>query len=147
MIKTRVLMLRGPGPGNGTESMDGIRKACRKLGEQLNLELEIQQADDAAGMARCIREDGADCGALIVAPAPVRQAADDGQWRQAIDAFTGLDKPVIEVHERNIFVDRANSPQPLRGPERGLALICGLGLDGYLVAIRSIAAQLGERAP
>ncbi|HOY66722.1 MAG TPA: type II 3-dehydroquinate dehydratase [Candidatus Ozemobacteraceae bacterium] len=61
------------------------------------------------------------------------------------DCVAALPVPVIEVHLTNIFAREAFRANSLIAPVC-LGSICGLGFDGYLLALRHLAAR-SKRTP
>jgi 3-dehydroquinate dehydratase len=49
---------------------------------------------------------------------------------------------VIEVHLENIFLPDSKIEKPIQIPEIEIGLISGLGLQGYGLAIQSLASKL-----
>ena len=54
------------------------------------------------------------------------------------DAIAGSDLPVVEVHISNIY-NRESIRQHSMTAEACIGVICGLGLDGYVAALKHLA--------
>jgi len=133
------------GPGLGESSADGARRACAELCRELGLQLDFRQSDDAAQMCRWMADDSAGADGVIINPASRAHAGIAGSldYRAAVLSLALSHRPVVEVHLDNIFapgVDDAPPPFAARGD---MGLVCGLGRQGYLLAIRAVASRLG----
>ena len=151
MSQKKLLILNGPGladPGtgdgntSGNLSLQGIQDECAALCEKSGIELDFRQTDDEDEMFRWIAKDSADHDALIINPADSQ--ADSSLSRDYSEAVSGLGKPVIEVHMTNIFRDEPQTTAPLQVPESGIGFVCGLGVHGYLLAIKSLERRLND---
>lgn len=139
---TTVLVLNGPNLGRlgrrepevyGTTTYGQLADRCRQAGEQLGLTVDVRQTDDETTMLGWLHE-AAD-GALPVVLNP-------GAWSHYSyalrDACAMLTAPLVEVHL---------SQTPAREPFRhhsvvsavAAATITGLGVEGYLAALRYLA--------
>lgn len=137
-----VLVLNGPGL-----AADHGLDICTRHCVEHDLALEFRQTDDSDELFRWIETEGSTCAGLIVAPAADPKTIDSRRYHAALHAATKLAKPVIEVHLSNIYrsQDAPDIPsEPLQG---NVGLVCGLGLQGYALAINSVAAQLREKRP
>jgi 3-dehydroquinate dehydratase-2 len=147
-----LLILNGPGlpdpdaHGNkrGNLTLEQIRDECSALCDELRMGLEFRQADDQDELFRWIAQDSDHFDALIINPAGHVKAGtvDADTYVPAITMMARQNKPVIEIHLTNIFRESAELTTPLQGPEGGIGFICGLGLQGYLLAIKACAKRL-----
>ncbi|GLH75232.1 3-dehydroquinate dehydratase 1 [Bradyrhizobium sp. SSBR45G] len=60
------------------------------------------------------------------------------------DALTGSRIPAVEVHIGNIQARASGRHHPFTA-KAAFASICGLGIDGYRLAITGLAAKLGAK--
>jgi 3-dehydroquinate dehydratase-2 len=60
------------------------------------------------------------------------------------DALTGVALPFVEVHLTNIYAREPERRHSMLAPA-AVALICGLGADGYEYAFRGLAQKLNAR--
>ena len=153
MSNHNVLILNGPGLsdlGNydgisyGNLSMPLIEAACGKLCDELGLVMDFRQTDDEHEMFRYIAKDSEAYDALIINPIGYSRATSVAfeMYRSAILTIAHLKKPVVEVHITNIFSQEAEITKPLQVPEGEIGFVCGLGMEGYLLAVRAAHARL-----
>lgn len=159
MSDVALLVLNGPGLARlgdfaddacGVNSLDQVRRACEQLGSELGVRIDFRQTDDTDELTRWIRNDVNQFDALIinqlgcVDTSPV----DYPTYRKQMEILATLSVPVTEVHMTNVLRDDPDRFSALRGPAGKTAMICGLGLDSYRVAIRAAAgAAVGSAAP
>ena len=137
MNQMTLLVLNGPGP-----DLAAAREACAARCEQLALGLDFRQAKSAAELLQWIAKDADEVAGLLLNPAGVDSEQDAEQLCAAIAA---LEVPVIEVHLDNIFAGNTAGTEPLRAAEVDLGLVCGLGVNGYVLGINSIVRTLQAR--
>jgi len=137
MNQMTLLVLNGPGP-----DLAAAREACAAHCEQLALELDFRQAKSAAELLQWIAEDAHEVAGLLLNPTGVDNEKDSEQLCTAIAA---LEVPVIEVHLENILAGNAANAKPLRAAGIDLGLVCGLGVNGYVLGINSIVRTLQAR--
>ncbi len=153
MTGISLLILNGPGladqgtPDGEQEhspSLDDIRRACAALGEELGLTLEFQQTDDEVEMLRWITSGSENCDALVINPmGRSRSDCEElARYHAAINTLAASGKPLIEVHLTNIFRQAGGVSTPLQATHGSAGFICGLGIHGYLLAIRALERRL-----
>lgn len=150
MSNRTLLVLNGPGLGDvrnfagdtfGIESLEHIETACNALCTSLGVELDFRQTDDQDQMIDWIRNEADGFGALIINQlgcadkSPVNYT----KYVADLDVLASLSIPVTEIHLINVFRYDPGAFTPLQGPSGKTALVCGLGLDSYRVAIRAAA--------
>ena len=151
-----ILILNGPGladsggrDGNGGDnlSLEQIEEGCSALCERLNLKMDFRQTDDQDEMSRWIIRSSEAFDALIINPGGHSRAAsmEPELYHSALKMIAHLDRPVTEVHIANIFNRGTESTRPLQVPEAEMGFICGLGLHGYLLAIKAANQRLQAR--
>jgi 3-dehydroquinate dehydratase-2 len=138
-----VLVLNGPNLGRlGTRETDvygltsyaDLAKGCQEHGARLGLEVEVRQTDAEHELIGWLH-DAADARTPVV--------LNPGAWSHysyAIrDACALLRAPLIEVHISNIHArEQFRHHSVVSAVATGV--ICGLGVDGYRLAIEHIAA-------
>jgi 3-dehydroquinate dehydratase-2 len=148
-MDTSILIVNGPGLGDLADyervghrdlTLPALHAACEKLCSELGIRLDFRQTDDQQEMSEWLARESARFDGVIVNPVGYSRAAtlDSGPYRSAIKAMAGSRKPVIEVHIDNIYGPGADAPRPLHQPAGDMGFICGLGINGYLLAIRSL---------
>lgn len=153
LVKGRtILILNGPGLADLTDggdryagvTLEQIRDASAALCAEVGMNLEFRQSDEYDEISRWIAGDSGRFDALIINPVGHLKfgAVDSDMYRSATEMIAQLRMPVIEVHLNNIFREGDELIRPLRGPLGETGLVCGLGLHGYLLAIKAAAKRL-----
>jgi 3-dehydroquinate dehydratase-2 len=145
----KVYILNGPNLNRlGTRQVDvygattyaELVDGCVSLGSKLGLEVEVRQTDAEAEMIGWLHA-AADEGAAVV--------LNPGAWSHYSyalrDACAVLRWPLVEVHISNIHArEEFRHHSVVSAVATGV--ICGLGIDGYHLALRYLADQ-GTTAP
>jgi 3-dehydroquinate dehydratase-2 len=143
MTKT-VLMLNGPNLNllgrrqpdiYGHETLADVEAACKSL--ELGLTLEFLQSNHEGVLIDAIQAALRNAQGIVINPGAFSHTS-----VAILDALNAFDGPVIEVHISNIHKREAfrhHSYVSLRAD----AVIAGLGTEGYLAALRRMAALLG----
>ena len=146
----KVLVLNGPNLGRlgtrepevyGSTTYQDLVVLCRRVGAELGLEVDVRQTDHEGVMLGWLHE-AADAGTPVV--------LNPGAWSHysiaVRDAASELRAPLVEVHISNV-----HAREPFRQHSYLSALaagvIVGLGVDGYLLALRWIAGRTSEISP
>jgi 3-dehydroquinate dehydratase-2 len=139
-----VQVLNGPNLGRlgtrepekyGTTTYAELVELLGKAGRELGLEVLVRQTDDEAEMLRWVHA-AADAGDPVV----LNPAAWSHTSIALRDALAMLTAPLVEVHISNIH---AREEFRHRSYVSGVAdgVIAGLGIQGYVVALRWLAEQ------
>ena len=152
MKDNALLVLNGPGladlfgggGGSGSLALEQLHDECSAHCRRLGLEVDFRQTDDEEELFRWIAQDSEEFAGLIINPArySISGPVDFETYRSAVGMVAHRKKPVVEVHLSNIFREGAEPARPLQVPDSGMGFICGLGSDGYLLAISAIANRL-----
>lgn len=114
----------------GHDTLDDIRTACETRAKAHDAALTFRQTNQEGELVEHIHE--AEGGIIINAGAYTHTSI------AVFDALTAVGLPVIEVHLSNIFArEEFRSHSYISPAARGV--ICGLGMQGYLVAIDALA--------
>ncbi len=119
----------------GSTTLVELEAMAMVLAEELGLDLLCRQSADESVMIRWVHE-AADAGAAVVINA--------GAWTHTSialrDACAEVSAPLVEVHLSNVH---AREPFRHHSYLSGVAtgVIVGLGVEGYLAALRFIASQ------
>lgn len=141
---TAVLVLNGPNLGRlgsrdpaiyGSTTHAELVTACESEGTSLGLSVEVRQTDHEARMIGWLHAAADSSTPVVLNP---------GAWshysyalRDAVEALTA---PVVEVHISNIHArEEFRHHSVVSGVATGV--IAGLGVSGYLLALRFIAAS------
>ena len=140
----KALVLNGPNLGRlgtrepevyGSTTYQDLVVLCRRVGTELGLEVDVRQTDHEGVMLGWLHE-AADAGTPVV--------LNPGAWSHysiaVRDAASELRAPLVEVHISNV-----HAREPFRQHSYLSALaagvIVGLGVEGYLLALRWIAGR------
>jgi 3-dehydroquinate dehydratase-2 len=122
----------------GHETLEDVERKLREVGRELRVELEFSQHNGEGELVdRVHAMRGRVDGALVNAGAYSHTSL------ALRDALAGISLPFVEVHITNIYA---------REPERrhsmlssaAVAVVCGLGVYGYELALRGLVAQLSR---
>jgi 3-dehydroquinate dehydratase-2 len=142
----RVFVLNGPNLGRlgtrqtdiyGLTSYPELVAICQATGAELGLEVEVRQTDAEPELLGWLHAAADQAAPVVLNP---------GAWSHysyaVRDACALLTAPLVEVHLSNIH---AREPFRQQSVVSAVAtgVICGLGVDGYRLALRHLAARLG----
>lgn len=153
----RLLILNGPGLADLGDDDDNndrgltlekVRTECSELCHSLGIDLDFRQTEDQDEMIRWMTNDSEGYDGVIINPVGCSRAATVSfpAYRSAIRTIALLRKPVVEVHINNFFSRSAETTRPVHEPAGAMGLVCGLGVHGYLLGIRSIAHRFESDA-
>jgi 3-dehydroquinate dehydratase II len=140
----KVLVLNGPNLGRlgtrepdvyGASTLADLAAQCQRVGAELGLEVDVRQTDHEGEMISWLHE-AADAAAPVVLNA--------GAWTHysiaVRDAATQLTAPLVEVHISNVHTrELFRHHSYISALASGV--IVGLGIEGYLLALRWIAGR------
>lgn len=148
MAKARkVLVLNGPNLNllgtrdpqiYGRQSLADIEAACRKRATALKLKLQFRQSNNEGELVDWIQAAKRDCGAIVV-----NAGAYSHTSLALMDALQAVALPVIEVHLSNIY-RREQFRHHSYISLAATGVICGLGAQGYLLALEAASQLLGS---
>ncbi|SBT39913.1 type II 3-dehydroquinate dehydratase [Micromonospora narathiwatensis] len=146
----RVYVLNGPNLGRlGTRQVDvygltsyaDLVTMCVDTGRELGLDVVVRQTDAEHELLGWLHE-AADEGAAVV----LNPAAWSHYSIAVRDACALLRAPLVEVHISNIHArEEFRHHSVVSAVATGV--ICGLGVDGYRLALRHLAARPAPEAP
>ncbi|UQS25590.1 type II 3-dehydroquinate dehydratase [Amycolatopsis thermalba] len=142
----KVFVLNGPNLGRlgkrepsvyGSTTHADLAELCVKTGGELGIDVEVRQTDHEGEMVGWLHE-AADAGHPVVLNA--------GAWTHysiaVRDAAAQLTAPLIELHISNVHKREAFRHHSVLS-DIATAVIAGLGVDGYPLALRWLAANAG----
>ncbi len=141
----KILVIHGPNlnllgkrePGiYGSDSLDDLNGRIRSLSSELGMEAEVLQSNSEGAIVDAIQ--GRTYDLLIINPAAYTHTS------IAIrDAVAAVGKPAIEVHISNIYKrEDFRKHSYISGVATGQ--ISGLGIEGYLLAVRAAKEILSK---
>jgi 3-dehydroquinate dehydratase-2 len=120
----------------GTTTLAEIERSSCQLAESLGLACEFRQTNHEGVLVDWIQEAARREAAVIINPAGFSFSS-----VPVLDALKLLRQPLIEVHLTNIHKRPAPYTHSLVS-QVAHGVICGLGPNGYLLAVRTVAEQL-----
>ena len=142
-MSTHITLLNGPNRNllgqrqpeiYGAETLTDVEKACAGLAKELGFQLDAKQSNHEGQLVDWIQGARGTSGAIVINPGAYSHTS--VAILDALNAFDGL---VMEVHISNIHKREAFRHHSYVSG-RADAVIAGCGTDGYLFAIRRIAA-------
>lgn len=123
----------------GAETLTDVEAACNERGAALGFEVDFRQSNMEGDLVTWIQEarTGHD-GIVINAGAYTHTSV------ALFDALKLADLPVIEVHLSNIYRREAFRHHSYISAA-ATGIICGLGSQGYLLALDALARLLEDR--
>ena len=115
----------------GDMSLAAIENECRKLGEELGFSVDFRQSNHEGVLVDWLHEANEKAAGVAINPGAY------GHTSIALhDAIRAIAVPVVELHISNIPAREAFRHKSMISPAvKGV--ICGLGQDSYLLAIRA----------
>ena len=140
----RILVLNGPNLGRlgtrepavyGTTTHDELVRICVQAGDGVGAEVDVRQTDAEHVMLQWLHEAADDGRAVVLNP---------GGWTHTSvalrDACAALTGPLVELHISNVHAREEFRRHSFVSPV-ATAVIAGLGVAGYPLAIRWLAEQ------
>jgi 3-dehydroquinate dehydratase-2 len=119
----------------GATSHDDLVALCRRTGDELGVEVEVRQTDSEAELLGWLHE-----AADRSLPVLLNPAAWSHYSVALRDACAMLTAPLVEIHLSNIHAREEFRHRSLVSPV-ATGVICGLGVDGYPLALRWLASD------
>lgn len=120
----------------GYETLKDVEEKCKKVGKELGIKVYCAQDNSEGGLIDLVQAAREKRDAIIINPG--------GYTHTSValrDALIASDMPVFEVHISNIHKREAfRHHSYITGIVVGM--ICGLGTQGYTLALRAAAAYL-----
>jgi 3-dehydroquinate dehydratase-2 len=140
----KVYVLNGPNLGRlGTRQVDvyglttyaDLVESCVRVGKELGLDVDVRQTDAEHEMLAWLHGAADDGAAVVLNPAAW------SHYSYAVrDACALLRGPLVEVHISNIHA-REEFRQHSVVSAVATGVICGLGVDGYRLALEYLARR------
>lgn len=140
----RILVLNGPNLGRlgtrephiyGSTTYAELVDLCAEAGVAAGVEVEVRQTDAEHEMLGWLHTAADDGSAVVLNP---------GGWTHTSvalrDACSALTAPLVELHISNVHAREEFRRHSFVSPV-ATAVVAGLGVDGYSIAIRWLAAR------
>ena len=120
----------------GHETLEDVERRVREVARDLRVELEFSQHNGEGELVdRVHAMRGRIDGALVNAGAYSHTSL------ALRDALAGISLPFVEVHITNIYAREPERRQSMLA-SAAVAVVCGLGVYGYELALRGLVAHL-----
>lgn len=145
---TRILLLNGPNLASlgerepdvyGSVTLAEIETAVRGRAASLGLEVRCEQTNHEGAMVDLLEAERGRSAGCIVNPGGLTHTS-----VVLADALRGFDGPVVEVHLSNILAREPYRRVSLSA-EAAVAVISGLGVHGYVLAVEGLAKLIENR--
>jgi 3-dehydroquinate dehydratase II len=140
----KVYVLNGPNLGRlgmrepevyGHTTYADLEQLCRRTGDELGLDVDVRQTDAESQMLAWLHAAADENAAVVLNP---------GAWSHysyaVRDACSVLRGPLVEVHISNIHAREAFRHHSVVSAV-ATGVICGLGVDGYRLALQHLAQR------
>jgi 3-dehydroquinate dehydratase II len=124
----------------GTATLDDVEQLCAETAEQLGLAIDFRQTNSEGEIVSWVQECRGRAAGIVINPAGYTNTS-----IALMDALLAVDLPVIEVHITNIH-RREEFRHRSFVSLAAVGVICGLGVQGYALALMAMADLLQERA-
>ena len=125
----------------GTTTLAEVKASTAALAAQLDLDCDFRQTNHEGELVDWIQEAFEKDAAVIINPAGF-------SFRSipVLDALKLIKQPIVEVHITNIH-QRSEQYRHSLVSLAATGVICGLGANGYLLAVRAVAEALKPVPP
>ncbi|MDN5842570.1 MAG: 3-dehydroquinate dehydratase [Alcaligenaceae bacterium] len=122
----------------GHETLDDVRQSCEAQAHSLGLQIDFRQSNFEGDLIESVHEARDHAAAIIINPAGYSFTS-----VALLDSLKAFDGPKIEVHISNIH-KRESIYQTSLVSRTADAVIAGMGLRGYLAALKEVADRLAQ---
>ncbi|AYN86041.1 MULTISPECIES: type II 3-dehydroquinate dehydratase [Commensalibacter] len=122
----------------GHATLDDVEQICIQNAEQLEIAIDFRQSNDEGELVSWIQECRGKAKGIII-----NAGAYSHTSIAILDALLAVDLPVIEVHISNIY-RRESFRHHSYVSHAATGVICGLGIQGYALALAALANLILE---
>ena len=124
----------------GHETLADVEASCRKLGQELGLEIRFHQSNAEFQIVDWIHEARETAGGIVINPAAFTHTS-----VAILDALFTCECPIIEVHISNVHHREAFRHHSYVS-KAATGVMAGFGTQGYLLALKRVARLIDEAA-
>jgi len=125
----------------GRATLKDVEQLCRDAAGRFGLAIEFRQSNHEGAIVEWIQEAGREEAVGVV----LNPAGYTTTSIAILDAIIAVKIPVIEVHITNIHA-RESFRHDSYVSRVARAVICGFGVNGYVLAVSGLAALVGAKA-
>ena len=122
----------------GTATLDDVEALCAEVADELGLAIDFRQTNSEGELVTWVQECRGRAAGIIMNPAGYTTTS-----IAVMDALLAVGVPVVEVHITNIH-RREEFRHHSFISKAATGVICGLGVEGYALAIRAMAGLIAE---
>jgi 3-dehydroquinate dehydratase-2 len=123
----------------GSATLDDVEQLCAEAGERLGLAIDFRQTNNEGELISWVQECRGRAQGIVINPAGYTTTS-----IALMDALLAVELPVVEVHVTNIH-RREEFRQHSYVSKAAVGVICGLGIQGYSLALTALAEMLEDR--
>ena len=147
-MRPKIVVLNGPNLNllgqrqpeiYGRDTLASVEANCRKLGEELGLDLDFKQSNHEGVLIDWIHEARTSAAGLIMNPGAFTHTS-----VAIMDAMKTCEFPILEVHISNVH-QRESFRHHSYVSLVATGVIAGFGVHGYELAVRHLARLIGAR--
>ena len=116
----------------GQSSLEDIRNKCEAHAKKIGIEVEFKQSNGEGEIVNFIQETRKKYNGIIINAGGYTHTS-----VSILDALLAVKKPTIELHITNIY-KREDFRHKSLISKAADGIICGLGADGYIMALNGI---------
>jgi 3-dehydroquinate dehydratase II len=124
----------------GSTTLPQLKAQCEERGQKRGIEIDFRQSNSEAEIIGWIHEAIETVSGIIINPAAFTHTS-----VAILDALNMIKQPIIELH-----ISNPHKREPFRHHSyvtfAATALVCGLGVNGYLVSVDAMADIVTEQA-
>ncbi len=144
-MSRKVLILNGPNLNllgtrepeiYGAETLADVERACKAHGKKRDLKIDFRQSNNEGELVQWIQDARKGFAAIVINAGAYTHTS-----VAILDALLAVGMPVIEVHLSNIY-KRDEFRHHSYISKAATGVICGLGSQGYLLALDALAQRL-----
>ena len=121
----------------GRETLADVEADCRRLGAELELDIEFRQSNREYEIIEWIHGCRGRAAGIVINPAAFSHTS-----VAVLDALSAFEGPIIEVHISNVH-KREDFRRHSYVSAVASGVIVGCGTEGYALALRRIATLIG----
>jgi 3-dehydroquinate dehydratase II len=121
----------------GRDTLDDVEQLCAEAAEALGLAIDFRQTNGEGELVSWVQEMRNTAQGIVINPAGYTTTS-----IALMDALLASELPVIEVHITNIH-RREEFRQHSYVSKVAVGVICGLGVQGYALALTAMAGLVG----